>query len=101
MTKRIKATSKAETGSHATTALININKAHFMKTNTLVESKFASAITNCERLINTAYDHQLAPGALHHKVLASIVNHTNAIATNSEHFSFINKLADLSLVETS
>jgi hypothetical protein len=47
------------------------------------------------------YDHQLAPGVLHHEALLKMVNYVNEIAEKSKLFSFINEPSDLFLVETS
>jgi hypothetical protein len=48
-----------------------------------LKQKFFADMAICERLIQTAYDHRLAPGALHHDALVSIVNHANQVATKS------------------
>jgi hypothetical protein len=66
-----------------------------------MENKFAAAIAISERLIHMVYNHCLAPGGLHHNPLLQIVKYGNEIAEKSEHFSFINELSDLFLMETS
>jgi hypothetical protein len=66
-----------------------------------MEQKFGTAVAISERLIHTAYNNKLSPGALHHEALLEIVKYVNKIAANSELMSFIHQPSDLFLVETS
>ncbi len=66
-----------------------------------MEQKFGTAVAISERLIHTAYNNKLSPGALHHEALLEIVKYVNEIAANSELMSFIHQPSDLFLVETS
>ncbi len=66
-----------------------------------MEQKFGTAITILERLIHTAYDNHLSPGALHHEPLLKIVKYVNEIAQNSKLLSFVHQPLNLFLVETS
>jgi hypothetical protein len=66
-----------------------------------MEQKFGKAVAISERLIHTAYNNRLSPGALHREVLLEIVKYVNEIADNSELLSFVHQPSDLFLVETS
>jgi hypothetical protein len=81
--------------------LIKINKVHFAKMTDFMEHKFGTAVTISERLIHTAYDNCLSPGALHHEALLEIVKYVNEIAQNSDLLSFVHQLSRLFLMETS
>jgi len=83
------------------TTLLKINKVHFAKMKDFMEQKFGTAITILERLIHTAYDNCLSPGALHHEPLLKIVKYVNEIAQNSKLLSFVHQPLNLFLVETS
>jgi hypothetical protein len=61
-----------------------------------MEQKFGKAVTISERLIHTAYNNRLSPGALHREVLLEIVKYVNEIADNSELLSFVHQPSDLS-----
>jgi hypothetical protein len=80
--------------------LLKINKVHFAKMTDIMEQKFGTAVTILERLIHTAYDNRLSPGALHHEPLLKIVKYVNEIAQNSKLLSFVHQLLNLFLVET-
>jgi len=81
--------------------MLRVNKVHFAKLTDLMEQKFGKAVAISERLIHTAYNNRLSPGALHHEVLLEIVKYVNEIADNSELLSFVHQPSDLFLVETS
>ena len=81
--------------------MLKVNKVHFAKMTDFMEQKFGTAVAISERLIHTAYNNKLAPGALHHEALLEIVKYVNKIAENSELLSFIHQPSDLFLVETS
>ncbi len=81
--------------------LLRINKGHFAKMTDFMEQKFGTAVAISERLIRTAYSNRLSPGALQLDALLEIVCYVNEVATNSDMLSFIHKLSDLFLVETS
>jgi hypothetical protein len=81
--------------------MLHINKVHFEKMTNFMEQKFGTAVTISERLIHTAYNNRLSPGALHHEVLVEIVKYVNEIAQNSELLSFVHQPSDLFLVEMS
>jgi len=81
--------------------MLKVNKVHFAKMTDFMEQKFGTAVAISERLIHTAYNNKLAPGALHHEALLEIVKYVNEIAENSELLSFIHQPSDLFLVETS
>jgi len=81
--------------------MLRINKVHFAKMTDFMEQKFGTAVAISERLIHTAYNNRLSPGALHHKVLLKIIKYVNEIADKSEMLSFIHEPSDIFLVETS
>ena len=81
--------------------MLKVNKVHFAKMTDFMEQKFGTAVAISERLIHTAYNNKLSPGALHHEALLEIVKYVNEIAANSELMSFIHQPSDLFLVETS
>jgi uncharacterized coiled-coil protein SlyX len=53
--------------------MLSVNKVHFAKLTDFMEQKFGKAVAISERLIHTAYNNRLSPGALHHEVLLEIV----------------------------
>jgi hypothetical protein len=53
--------------------MLRINKVHFAKMTDFMEKKFGTAVAISKRLIHTAYNNRLSPGALHHEVLLEIV----------------------------
>jgi hypothetical protein len=81
--------------------MLKVNKVHFAKMTDIMEQKFGTAFAISERLIHTAYNNKLSPGALHHEALLEIVKYVNEIAENRELLSFIHQPSDLFLVETS
>ena len=81
--------------------MLKVNKVHFVKMTDFMEQKFGTAVAISERLIHTAYNNKLAPGALHHEALLEIVKYVNKIAENSKLLSFLHQPSDLFLVETS
>jgi hypothetical protein len=81
--------------------MLRVNKVHFAKLTDFMEQKFGKAVAISERLIHTAYNNKLSPGALHHEVLLEIVKYVNEIADNSELLSLVHQPSDLFLVETS
>jgi hypothetical protein len=81
--------------------LIKINKVHFAKMTDFMEQKFGTALAISKRLIHTAYNNRLAPGALHHEALTEIVKNINKITQNSNLQSFGHQPSNLFLVETS
>jgi hypothetical protein len=81
--------------------MLHVNKVHFAKMTDFMEQKFGTAVAISERLIHTACNNKLSPGALHHEVLLEIVKYVNEIAENSELLSFVHQPSDLFLVETS
>jgi hypothetical protein len=80
--------------------MMRINKVHFAKLTDFMEQKFGTAVTISERLIHTAYNNRLSPGALHYEVLMEIVKYVDEIAQNSELLSFVHQPSDFFLVET-
>jgi hypothetical protein len=80
--------------------ILRINNIHFAKMTNFMEQKFGTAVAISERLIHTAYNNRLSPGALHHEALVEIVKYINEIAQNSDLLSFIHQPSDLFLVET-
>jgi hypothetical protein len=81
--------------------MLPVNKVHFAKMTDFMEQKFGTAVAISERLIHTAYNKKVSPGALHHEALLEIVKYIKEIAENSELLSFIHQPSDLFLVETS
>ncbi len=81
--------------------MLRVNKVHFAKLTNFMEQKFGTAVAISERLIHTAYNNRLSPGALHHEVLLEIIKYVIEIADNSELLSFVHQPSDLFLVETS
>ena len=80
---------------------LKIKKVHFAKMTDFMEQKFGPAVAISDRLIRTAYNNRLSPGALQHDAIVEIVKYVNEVATNSDLLSFIHKPSDLVLVETS
>ncbi len=66
-----------------------------------MEQKFGTAVPISERLIHTAYNNRLTPGALHHEVPLEIVPYINKIANNSQMLSFVHQSSNIFLVQTS
>ncbi len=81
--------------------MLRIDKIHFAKMTDFMEQKFGTAVTISERLIHTANNNKLSPGALHHEVLLEIIKYINKIAENSKLLSFVHQPLDLFFVETS
>jgi hypothetical protein len=81
--------------------MLRVNNVHFAKMTDFMEQKFGTAVAISERLIHTAYNNRLSPGALQHEVRLEIVQYVNEIADNSELLSFIHQPSDLFLVENS
>jgi Reverse transcriptase (RNA-dependent DNA polymerase) len=68
---------------------LKINKVHFAKMTDFMEQKFGTAVSICEHLIHTAYNHRLSPIALHHDALLEIVRYVNEVADKSKMLSFV------------
>ncbi len=81
--------------------MLRINKVHFAKMTDFMEQKFGTAVAISERLIHTAYNNCLSPGALHHEALLEIICYVNEIANNSKMLSFVHEPSDIFLVEAS
>jgi hypothetical protein len=45
-----------------------------------IEQKFGTTVSISERLVHTAYNNRLSPGAIHHEALIKIVKYVNEIA---------------------
>jgi hypothetical protein len=64
-------------------------------------NKLRAVITIFERVINSAFDQKLAPGALSVDVLDTIFNHINDTAAQNKFHSFIHQPSDLYKLEMS
>jgi hypothetical protein len=67
--------------------MLKVNKVHFAKMTDFMEQKFGTAVAISERLIHTAYNNKLSPGALHHEALLEIVKYVNEIAKRASWWS--------------
>jgi hypothetical protein len=65
------------------------------------EHKLRAVITTFERIIITAFNQKLAPGALSTDVLNQIVYHINDIASKNNYNKFVHEPADLYKLEFS
>ncbi len=74
--------------------MLQINRVHFAKVTDLMEQKFSATVLTSERLIHTAYNHRLAPGA-HYDALLEIVKYIYEVTGKSKLFSFINEPPNL------
>jgi hypothetical protein len=63
--------------------------------------KLRAVIATFERIIITAYNQRLAPGALSSDVLHQIIYHINDIATKNNFHKFVHEPADLYKLEVS
>jgi hypothetical protein len=64
-------------------------------------NKLKAVVTIFERVINSAFNQKLAPGALSVDVLDTIVHHIKDTATKNKFHSFIHQPSDLYKLETS
>jgi hypothetical protein len=65
------------------------------------EHKLRAVIATFERIINSAYDQKLAPGALSSDVLQQIMFHIDSIANKNRFEKFVHEPADLYKLEVS
>ena len=65
------------------------------------EHKLRAVIATFERIINSAYDQKLAPGALSSDVLHQIMYHIDSIANQNSFEKFVHEPADLYKLEVS
>jgi hypothetical protein len=65
------------------------------------EHKLRAVIATFERIINSAYDQKLAPGALSTNVLHQIMFHIDSIASKNSFMKFVHEPADLYKLEVS
>jgi hypothetical protein len=64
-------------------------------------NKLQAVVTIFERVIHSAFDQKLAPGALSVDVLEIIINHIKDMAANNKFHNFIHQPSDLYKLETS
>jgi hypothetical protein len=65
------------------------------------EHKLRAVIMTFERIIITAFNQRLVPGALSTDILNQIIYHINEIATNNHYHQFVHEPADLYKLEVS
>ncbi len=63
--------------------------------------KLRAVIATFERIINSAYDQKLAPGALSSNVLHQIMYHIDSVANKNSFEKFVHEPADLYKLEVS